>query len=171
MASAPAFDEYEDVGMAFTEAALEEWDPKAWAESRVVYLMKQSHIVELMAQSYSVVGPEATMRKASSMIVDIATWMCRAMELSGVNREPNWNDGQLKAMKSEALRLEPSAWLEAWRSEADVAMRVVVTSGRRAAGVCKWTKGQRSLSNKLANCVGKELWVAEKVEVSLNSIS
>lgn len=171
MASASTFDEYEDVGLAFTESTLQEWDPKAWAESRVVYLMRRATVAQMMADSYMVVGPQATMAKAHSLVVDIATWTCRAMELTGVNRDPQWSGKQTKSMKADALRLSPVEWTEEFRADAEVAMRSVVTLGRRAAGVCRWTKAQRSASNKLANCVGKELWAAGKVEVMLNSIS
>jgi len=175
MATASSYDEWEDVGMAFSEETVAEWSPKEWAEGRVTYLVQQARIMQRRSTIQGL-GKQVWCEDAAKRLLDVAAWYCRAMEIPGINREealelpsPKTADG--RKLTSAAQAAEPENWLGALAAGGEAAMGFVVTLGRRASSRPDWKRADGKLSNKLANCVMKEINVAAHLESQLISHS
>lgn len=175
MATAKAYDEYEDAGMAFDSGELEDWDLKAWAEHRVGVLAAR-RMTFLSAADIRNGAKPWFMQRASKNLLDLCSWYCRAMGLVGPSREdldtlPPSSSAAGKAIRKQALNLSPDEFVGEWEGEVLEELCHVVTIGRRCstASAVGWKKHERSLSNKAANCLVRELNAARALKVLLLS--
>lgn len=172
MATATAYDSWDDPGLAFSEDDVAQWDMQAWAEERVARLCAHFHVALRRSELPGIEKP-VWWRKAADKVLDLMTWYCVSMEVSGLDREaarvlPDPSSVAGKALTKQALELTPEDWLGVWASGAEGAMRHVVTIGRRKGGKgC--TKLEKKRSNKLANCVFKEISQCQRLETMLES--
>lgn len=167
MATARLYDQWEDAGMAFTEEDLESYSPQRWAEQRIEKMMGRYVVVCRRAELAE--DKPQWWKDFASGIKKVVGWYCVAMELPKM--EMDSASASLTAGKrltAQARDLTPEVALGVWQTDAEAAMRHVVTLGRRCAGR-GWKKGERSLSNKLANCVMREHTLAAKLERQLAS--
>lgn len=175
MAKASVYDTYEDVGMAFTDQEVAEWSPKAWAEDRVLFLIQQARILHRRSTIPQISKP-AWSEASAKRLLDVAAWYCRAMELEGISREemldlPEPRSAEGRKLTTMAQECEPEDWVGSMAAEAEAAMRKVVTMGRRASSRKDWKKADGKASNRLANCVMKEINLADHLGVQLASHS
>lgn len=174
MASASAYDHWDDPGLAFTEEDLASHDPQKVAEVRVAALLHRFQVAKRRAELPDLEKPQ-WWAEVSKRLLDVVTWYCVALEIPGINREaaqelPPASSQEGKALTKEALNATPSDWLAEWAEEAESSARYAVTLGRRCIGK-GWPKRNRSLSNKMANCFTKELNLIQKFESMLVSRS
>jgi hypothetical protein len=172
MATARAYDAYQDTGMAFSEDDIRSYDPQAWAQERVVNLQK---IANLMARKAAItdVKPKWWADFVKYIYQNIG-WYCVAMEIPKPEElaPPDPRSVQGKALTIMAQELTEEDALGRWRSKADSALKYVVTIGRACAGnspVSGWKKKESKLNNKLANCVMREVSLAMRMEQELES--
>lgn len=171
MATAGAYDEWEDVGMAFTEEDIASYDPQKWADQHALDLVQRIKVFLRHAELPKVEKPD-WWSKAADRYIDVITWLCVATEIPGIDREairtlPDAKSAEGKVLTKEALDLVPEEWL-GYCSEANEAdLRYVVTIGRRCGK--GWGKRNRSLNNKLANALVRERAALLKLEDLLNS--
>lgn len=169
MATAEAYDQWDDPGMAFTDEQCAEYDPKAVAAVRVNELLGYIPLALRRSQ----LGEKAKWwESVAAKMTDCVTWYCVVAELPGIDRAALHAQAELvdkKAMTQltvVARQLgEPEEFLERWQAAVRTEMVQHVTLGRRCAGSRKisgWTKAQRSLSNKIANAVIRELHVIQR---------
>lgn len=175
MATATSYDEWEDVGLAFTAEEVASYDPQKWAEDRVTYLVEKARVIQRRS-TIPGLGKQVWCEEAAKRLLDVAAWYCRALEIPGIVREealdlPSAKTADGRKLTSLAQAAEPENWLGALAAEGEVAMRYVVTVGRRASSRPDWKRAQGKQSNKLANCVMKEINVAAHLEAQLISHS
>jgi hypothetical protein len=174
MAKAALYDQYEDVGMAFSDEEVAGWDPVAWGEGRVTYLLQQSRV--LLRRSELNLGKDEWWILAAKTVYETATWYCYALELPGLDKEiaqalPSANSKDGKALTGMALDLDPDVWVTTFTAGAEAALGFTVTIGRRALSREGWTKKQTRMGNKLANCIMKEVSGGRRLEAKLLSHS
>ena len=174
MATASVYDEYNDEDVAFTNDELEAYSPKIWASGRIDELVHLHQVIE-RALMVGISKPDFW-DKVNRKLLDFATWYAMAVTVPSIDRSSvtvagmDWNSAEGKALTVEAQALsagDPQEWLEAFSSDAGRNMQYVVTIGRRCAlkkSVTKWGKAERSLSNKLANAVLKEVTLVDKLQ-------
>lgn len=174
MARAAAYDQYEDPGMAFSSQELADYLPGSWAEERVYKLLE---IVSLAKRRSEIPGtnPEWWKEVAKS-IPPLMRWYCIAIEIDSLAAAeyelPDPRSKAGKVLTHTAQSLTERGFLANWQTDAEASMRYVVTIGRRAQGASKaWGKSEGRLSNKLANCVQRELSLCAKLEQGLDSRS
>lgn len=172
MASAAAYDSWDDPGLAFSEDEVAGWDMQKWAEERIA-LLHVHFLTALRKSELPGVEKPDWWRKAADKVLDLMTWYCVALEIPGFDREairklPDPSSSAGKELTKKALDCDPKDWLGMWADGAESAMRYVVTIGRRKAGKgC--TKVEKKRSNKLANCVFKEINGNQRLETMLES--
>lgn len=179
MATAEIYNVWEDVGMAFSVEECDSYDPKEWAEHRIAQLLGACQLVYRRTQLPNLSKP-VWWEEVDKRLWKCVTWYCMAMERPGISREDDIvavvealgaKSSEGKALTKRALDLVEEDWLGAWRADAESSMRYVVTIGRRCVGRKDWRKAQRSLNNRLANAVSKEIALIDKLEASLSSRS
>lgn len=172
MATAVAYDEWDDPGMAFTDEDLVSYDPQKWADQHVLVLTGTIKSVLRHAELPKIEKPD-WWSKAADKMIDTITWFCVALEIPGIDREairtlPDAKSAEGKALTRTALDLNPEDWLGAMLSTSEANLRHIVTIGRRCAGK-GWDKRNRSLNNKLANSLIRERNALLKLEDLLTS--
>lgn len=175
MATAIAYDQWDDPGLAFTEEDLASWDLKAFGNERVEYLLRWHRLFLRRAEIPDMPKPE-WWKEFVKPLLNAATWYCHALGLEGVMTDaastlPPAASEEGKALTKDALNADPSDVAHEIMGDVEVALHHAVTIGRRCVGKGAWKKEQKSLSNKLANCLMKERSLAEKMEAALASRS
>lgn len=159
MATAEAYDDFDDPGLAFTDEQVKEYRPQIVASVRVNWLLE--HIPLVLRRSQ--LGEKAQWwTKVGHKMVDVVTWYCVVAELPGIDREELMKEPEAeKALTLAARKLgEPDEFLAEWASLIRTEMVQHVTLGRRcssARAISSWGKRERSISNKVANALKKEL--------------
>lgn len=170
MATAKAYDPYEDAGLAFSDTDVAEYSPKAWADERVGELMERHALMQRRYDIPRLESPEWWAQGAALLRSKIG-WYCIRMELVAPAEEdwelPSPMSKAGKALTVAAQSVTPEDFLGSWRAEVESALRYVVTIGRRASG--RWDKAMKKKSNQLANCVHTEILACDKLEVALQS--
>lgn len=179
MAVAKVYDEFEDVGLSFTEEEVRDWDPQAWAQDRVDRIVQLTLVARSRADQP--IDKEEFWKWMASGLANVATWYCRALELPGLDREEDLSLGSLspserKKIRAEALRIgDGEGWILEGLSSGQAALGYVVTIGRRSfmSPVGRGSRGRvsKSRGNKLANAVMKEVTFFTKAEAKFNSLS
>lgn len=177
MATATAYNDFEDPGLAFGEEELKSWNIKEFSEERVAMLINARRIL-IRSLEIPQISMPALRRHAAKNLRDISSWYCVAIEIPGIKQDvealldPHSPEG--KALTKAARDLDLADWLGDWHAPAETAMRKVVTLGRRCASVPQvsgWKKADGKLSNKLANCLMKELNAIDKLSLKLEARS
>ena len=174
MANAVVYDQWDDPGMAFSEAQVQEFQPSATAAGRVTWLVTHA-LVTQRRSDLNTEKPQWWAKVARSM-VDCAGWYCVAGQLPGLDRTEVMRapvrEAELKKLSALALRVgEPEEFLEGWRNDLVGVMRSHVTLGRRCLGarqVSGWTVKEKKLSNKVANAVHRELMLVQHLADQLS---
>jgi hypothetical protein len=175
MATAVAYDQWDDPGLAFSEEEIAGYLPTALATQRIEMLCYQHRVI---LRAVQVGAPKPVFwAKAAAKLLDVASWYAQAVGVTGIDREacgqlPDPKSAAGKELTVVAQRLEPDSFITALAVDAELQMRYVVTIGRKCAGatpISKWGKKERSLSNKLANAVKKEIDLAHKLSELLAS--
>jgi hypothetical protein len=175
MATAEAYNDYDDPGMAFGEDEVKAYKPELWAEGRVKELVERCKVVAALLA----LGEDKPVfwKSMAGWLHNVVSWYCRVAELDGVDFDAlstaAVKDKACIAAARKVMSLGADAWVHEWQSEADRHIRYVVTLGRRCATsktLSGWTKRDRSISNKLANAIMGELRAADKALVTLNSV-
>lgn len=176
MATASAYDQWDDPGLAFTEEDLAGWDVKVMAEERVADLLARTRLALRRAELPDLPMPDLW-KEASKSILNAATWWCQAVTIPGVVREeattlPPADSPEGKALTKEALNAEAAEWLAEWLADVEASLHHLVTIGRRCVTKGVWKgKEKKSLSNKAANALMKEYSLITKLEAMLESKS
>lgn len=174
MATAAAYDGWDDAGMVFSTDELEEYDPRAWASERVARLCAMRQVVQRYVELPDIPKPMWWKEVSKGMRQKI-TWYVTALLLVPPTEEeigdvlPGRTSAAGKKLSLAAVGLEPCDWLGAWENDASASKRYVVTIGRRAGASCKWDKQTKKQSNVLANCVSQELHLLQKLDEVLTS--
>lgn len=178
MATSGRYDDYEDPGMAFTEGELKAYDMQALAQERVDKLVSgvlrpAQRRMDLNLQYPAFCG--ILVRETKSIV----TWYGVALELPMVRstiddllerEDPMSAEG--KRITKAAQQMDFDVLLNQWEQNALGVMRRAVTIGRRCSSATKvsgWTKADKSRSNKLANCLDREVNSVEKMIVKLEA--
>ena len=174
MASATAYDQYEDAGLAFSDEDLKAWDIKEWGEERLVYLVAKRSLPLRSSQLRDAPKPVFTAKLVKAM-ADCITWDCLSLGLRNVTAgemddlpSPPEQAGQELNVAALAWRSGIGSWIDQWESEALIELQHLVTIGRRCGSI--WKKHERSLSNKAANCLMREINVCTKYRTVLESM-
>lgn len=174
MATAEAYDQYDDPGMAFTDEQCAAYDPKAVAAVRVNALQNYAPLALRRSQ----LGEKAKWwEKVHAKILDVMSWYCVVAEIPGIDRElmhklPT-DDKELRKLTVDARNLgTEEEFVVRWHGEAVAEMMQHVTLGRRCSLSKKmsgWGKKERSLSNRVANAITKEISTIERLTEMLAS--
>lgn len=103
----------------------------------------------------------------------VISWYCVAMQLPHPEELlalPPLSSQDYKELTKEAQLIPEQDWLKGYQAQVEANMRHVVTLGRRCIGNSKvsgWKKEDGSYSNKLANCLMKEVTLGQRLEESL----
>lgn len=174
MATAEAYDQWDDPGLAFSEEQISGYEPTAVAAVRVNELLELIPVVARRAQ----LGEKAKWwESVGAKMLDVCSWYCVVAELPGIDREGALEvtaDGSaLRKLTVAARDLgTPEDFLAEWQGKADAEMRQHVSLGRRCASSRKlsgWSKRERSISNRVANALFKEQAAIARLSTSLRS--
>jgi hypothetical protein len=175
MASAQAYDSWEDAGMVFSTDQLEEYLPSEWAQERVAKLCAMRQVVMRHLELPDIAKP-MWWQKVSKVLRDRIMWYCKALHLEGPTPKelgdeglPGRNTAAGKELSRIASLLDVKEWLADWGTDTEASLRYVVTIGRRAAASCKWDKSTKKASNRLANCVMDEIRAAQYLDKELSA--
>lgn len=171
MATAEAYDQWDDPGLTFTDEQCHEYKPQTTAAVRMNELLELIPLALLRSQLGE--KPQWWVKVAHKM-VDCVTWYAVVAELPGIDRAEVLEEPQRTTELTVAARKlgEPDEFLATWRQGVRAEMVIHVTLGRRCSGSRKisgWTKRERSVSNKVANALTKELGVCDHLEQMLNA--
>lgn len=180
MATASAYDQWEDPGLAFGEDEIAGHVVSAVAEARVNWLLHMAVVIEKLLAM-----PDAPKRqwwmKVQAKMVDTVTWYCRTAELQGIDRGavkelplPSSPAGKSLAKDALDLMKNEEEFVAVWNAQLKGIMVQHVTIGRRCASakqISKWSKKESSLSNKIANAITKEMDVAMQAAHLLSTLS
>lgn len=179
MATAGSYDEWDDPGMAFTPEELTTWDMEAFALERVEAIRMRLGLPLRRRMELHLELP-AFCGSYKKQVDGIVSWYYVALALPrsaepdeatvAALLDPKSEEGKRLTKAAQTLSFDVS--LNSWEADAEGALRRVVTIGRRCAGatsVSGWKKADKSRSNKLANCVHRELTAIEKLRKSLES--
>jgi hypothetical protein len=174
MASAAVYDQFEDAGLAFSDEELKAWSVKEWGEERLAYLVAKRSL-PLRSSQLRDAPKVAYTGKLVKAMADCITWNCIALGLRNVTvgemddlPSPPEKAGQELNVAALSWRGEIGPWLDMWESEAIVELQHLVTIGRRCGSI--WKKADKSLSNKAANCLMREINVCTKYRNILESM-
>lgn len=160
MARAAMYDQFEDVGMAFTEEELKAFKPEEVAEERCRVLVGHARAALRRSEIPDMPKPK-WLEEVASRLIDSVTWTLKAMTLEGIDRDKVLSLPAAGSKEGKALTVEAQRWsveeLEGLRSEGEALLRWCVTIGRRCESMGSWRKADRSRSNKLANCLVQDL--------------
>lgn len=171
VATANAYDEWNDVGMAFSNTTVAEYNPQAWALERVKEVQEKVMIVRRRTE-LDLPRP-VWWKDAHRRLSYVFTWYPRAMEFprEELPELPDRKTREGKHYTALATALTEEDWLAEWTVDAEDALRYVVTIGRRCIGRSGWTKKDSKASNKLANCVKNEVdacvWLDKRLSASV----
>jgi len=175
MATAEAYDDWDDPGLAFTDEQLGEYDAKAVAAVRINYLLETIPLAVRRSQ----LGEKVKWWEGvAARQLDCVTWYCVVAGLPGVDRAEVYASAEPEGKALTALTVrardlgEPDAYLAAWTASVRSEMVQHVTLGRRCTNSRKlsgWTKADRSMSNKIANALMKEINVVGKMHEALTA--
>lgn len=178
MAQSSRYDEFEDVGMAFTDEEIAAYDMQAVALERVgvlteLVLRPAKRKLQLKPQYPTFVG------QMIKITTGVVTWYGTALELPRTREDleaafarmdPETDEG--KAITIQAQQMNYEDLLLSWEAQVIGVMRKHVTIGRRCSTATKvsgWKKADKSMSNKLANCIVREMDAVEKLTKSLEA--
>lgn len=172
MARAVKYDEWDDPGMAFSDDSIAEYDPASWAEAHVAGLTYSVRVLRRHAELPKATKPQWS-TSAADALEKVAGWFCVALRIEAPSAEafqpPNPKTKEGKEVTKEAQKIDLEEWLRSHHSAAIVAMRHVVTIGRRAAGPQKWAKAQHSANNRLANALENEVRVFNRLAEEMSA--
>lgn len=185
MGTAVVYDQYEDVGLGFSDEQVAAFVPAAWAEGRVKELL---HTILVIERYLSLPSPakEQWWRKVQAKLIDKVTWYCQVAVIPGIDREtvrtlPAATSAEGKALTKAAHGLSESsdsggaeAWCQSWLSYLAVEMTCFVTLSRRCASAVRisgWKKQDRHLANRVANAIQGEIDLAENMAEVLTSLT
>lgn len=170
MATAEAYDQWDDPGLAFSEEQIKACNPKASAAERVNALIE---IVPVVLRRSELGTKAKWWEKVADKMVDVITWYCVVAELPGIDREGIRIHANDKAITLRAHKLgTEEEFMRIWHSTVSGVLVTHVTLGRRCASaraLSGWTKKERSLSNRVANAIFKELTVIHRMDEALAS--
>lgn len=176
MATAEAYDDWDDPGLAFTDEQCKEYDPKAVAAVRVNELLG---LVPLAIRRSQLGEKSKWWTDIAARMTDCVTWYCVVAGLPGIDRAALHAQAEMvdkKALTQLTVAArdigEPEEFLAVWQARVRSEMVQHVTLGRRCAGSRKlsgWTKADRSMSNKIANALMKEINVVSKMAEALTA--
>ena len=176
MATAALFDDWDDMGMAFTEEQVQAFDPMLSAASRANRLMDLVPVVQRrswlgeLPHWWTEVARHLTERAGWDLFV-VKLPKLDVAELNAVCTSASGE--ALKALTLAAHKLgTPDEFLAAWRLEVNTALRMHVTLGRRCKALPRmsgWSKARGSLANKVAYALLKEYQVIDLVTESLKA--
>lgn len=179
MATAASYDQWADAGMAFTDEELKAYGPGLWAEERVKEVLDRWAVAHRKAGLPGIEAPK-WWEDVSKKMLDVVSWYCVALALPGIDREalrdglPTPSSAEGKALTKRALDATPDGFLGSWSADAEAQMRYVVTIGRAcwmAKGTSGWKKATNKESNRLANCLMKEINLTQRLDQTLSSRS
>lgn len=167
MANAKAYDSYEDVGMAFSDDDCAAYDPEVWATERVTYL-REGELLLRRRTELDLSNPK-WWQAQHVRLKNLIRWYCVALVLPLEEDEdlPAPTSAAGKRITAKAVSLEEAGFVGEWQANAEAALRYVVTIGRRSSK--DWPKSMRSQSNKLANCVVREVNICQLAESELDA--
>jgi len=163
MATAVAYDQWEDAGLAFSEDQLKNFSPTLVAAARVNWMVEQIPIVLRRAD---LAGLPKWWQEVARKMEDVMGWYCVVAVLPAVDRvdlhslvnagTPAERKKQTLAAHSLGTEME---FLNAWHTEVRGTMIELVTLGRRCSSstaVSGWKKADKKMANKVANAVDRE---------------
>jgi hypothetical protein len=162
MATAKAYYEWEDVGLAFSDNELASYDPFWFAQKRVDAMAEHLLIVE---RKLTLAIPMSIWVQAKVFLVQDINWITTPTVALGTEsplplKLPDPKSKEGKALMVRCNELEPKDWVGLWYKDARNAMRHLVTIGRRCntqRSVSGWKQEDKKASNRLANSVMKEI--------------
>lgn len=172
MATAYAYDSWEDPGLAFTDEEVANYDPWKLADARRDYLLSMWAVVH--RRSELKIEAAEWWRKAAAKILDVTSWYCVSCEIPAFDRAalaeglPPASSSQGKALTKQALDQTPEGFLGEWQASSEACMRYAVTLGRRAVG-SRRGRNLKRISNKLANSINKEMSTANYLQKLLEA--
>jgi hypothetical protein len=171
VATAEAYDQWDDPGLTFTDTQCAEFRPQTTAAVRMNELLEMIPLALRRSQ----LGEKAQWwTQVAHKMVDCVTWYAVVAELPGIDRaEVLVEPEATKEVTVAARKLgEPQEFMATWHQGVRAELLVHVTLGRRCSGsrkVSGWTKRDRSISNKVANALNKELSTCGRLETMLAS--
>lgn len=174
MARSAAYDQWEDVGMAFTEGEVASFDTQAWAEQQLRELCEQLRVLFRRSQIPKSSKPEWS-NKAAKALRERVTWLCKAAELPTIDFEklydlPDPKSVEGKSLTEQAQRLDPEAWVGELVNRTEAQTAWLVTISRRAGRKQQWKKTQWSLSNRVVNAVAGNARTLRMLQTQLESL-
>lgn len=171
MAISAHYDEYEDVGLAFTEEQVASYSIPAAAQERVDVVIRELHLLKRRTQIPDV--PKFEWHQlAIKKLLPTVTWMVQVAGLEGRSAEewlelPDSASAAGKALTKEAQLVEPLDWCAAGVQDVANALAFHVSITRRSG---RFTRGaDKSLSNKYANALVAQLRQMRRVQSALLS--
>jgi hypothetical protein len=172
MASAGAYDEWDDAGMAFTDEECSGYRPKVFAEKRVSAI-GEAILVLMRREAIEGLPMPEWWHEVRQGLERIASWYCVSQEIPALALAlPPSSSQEFKKLAAAAQKLDAESFVGQYLADAEANMRYVVTLGRRCMGNAKmsgWKKTDGKASNKLANCVMKERNFGEKIRGTLTA--
>jgi hypothetical protein len=166
VATASAYDQYEDAGIAFAQEDVDGYDPAEWAAGHVEALAQYGLTVRRRAELET--DKPVWWAGAAKRMDACIGWMCVALELNRAQYEvamPEPKTASGKRNTTLAHALTPQDVVGHLREGAIGGLVYTVSIGRRKRG----TKLYRSQCNKLANALVQQLHAADKLEEELQS--
>lgn len=173
MATAIAYNQWEDPGLSFTEEEVEAFNPQELGKLRLDYVLSLWAVAHRRADLPGTDKP-VWWRSAEKMVFSVGRWYCMALELPGLDKEaltlalPSSQTAEGKKLAKAVVNAEPEEWLGEWIANAEACMRYAVTLGRRHASQHK-NKNSKRLANKLANCITREMDACTRLTVLFES--
>lgn len=178
MATAVAYDDWEDPGMAFSEEELLAFDPCAWMATHLRTLADEMVMWQRRTELPDMPKPwmarEILVRMVRTMSWSASTACGKPLEevvgwqnhTDIVLPDPTSKEG--KALSQRALNCDAEAWLGERRAHVEGDLRIVVTTMRRRFGIKKPAKAVRSAGNKFVNCLVRELNLLDTLKKELD---
>lgn len=176
MARAKAYDEYEDAGLAFSVEELALYRPQKWAEQRVLELREMILVLKRRELLPEMPKPE-WWKGVRKRCEQLASWYCVALEVPALAEDdvalpPPTSHAGKRLAKSAAGVVDGQVWLDEARVSSEASLKYVVTLGRRCQGnpsTSGWKLAEGKQSNKLANCIVKELYALDRLQSQLDA--
>lgn len=174
MATATAYDQWEDAGMAFSDEELAAWSTEEWVTQHVEELVDLCRLLKRRQELPGFPKP-AWVGKAFQTMRNVATWYCVAAGVAAIDEEEAWTlpspqSKEGKALTKLALDLDVAAWIGLRREVVEADLRRLVTIGRRCAGSGRWNKAQKKQSNKVVNALVREAHAVDTLEKLYDSL-
>jgi hypothetical protein len=174
VARSAAYDEWEDVGLAFTDQEVAVFSTQLWAETHLKELCDVVRVLLRRTQLPNMVKPK-WQEQALKMMQGRVTWCSVAGDLPAVDMEavcalPDPKTAEGKLLTQRALAAEPEAYLASVRTHWSGLVTWYVTISRRAASVQSWKKAEHSRSNKVANAALGDIRTIDKLIGLLESL-